>query len=141
MLFCLIFHILELEQLKDHFQLLSALPASTRSSLLQQTYEHMQDPAAISALQIVVSGTLRFWSCRSIMKLNVHVSLCQLDQMFLGDVGLTESQQQKIQEILNLLEHSGQAESIQTKPFLTALHLIISALDGKKEFSAQLWQF
>ncbi|XP_037532929.1 gasdermin Eb [Nematolebias whitei] len=105
----------ELEQLKDHFQLLSALPASTRSSLLQQISKHMQDPAAIGALQIV------------------------LDQMYLGkkpglgDIGLTESQQQKIQETLSLLEHSGQAESIQTTPFLTALHLIISALDEMTE--------
>lgn len=80
------------------------------------------------------------------MKLNVHVPLSQLDQMCLGkkaglgDVGLTEPEQQKIKKMLNLLEHSGQPESIQTKPFVTALHLIISALDGKKTCSAQPWQ-
>lgn len=60
--FCSAFQTIELEQLKDHFQLLSALPASTRVSLLQQISELLQDPTAIGALQIVVSGTRGVWA-------------------------------------------------------------------------------
>ncbi|KAK5617184.1 hypothetical protein CRENBAI_011139 [Crenichthys baileyi] len=101
----------ELERLKHYFQLLSALPASTRSSLLQHITELMQDPAAIGALQNA------------------------LDQMHLGkkpslddDDGLMESQQQNIQAVFDLLEQSGAEESTRTS-VLTALHLTVSALD------------
>lgn len=52
----------------------------------------------------------------------------------LSDAGVTECQQQKIQEILDLSELSDEAESSRTESFLTALHLIISALDGEKLF-------
>lgn len=53
----------------------------------------------------------------------------------LGDVTMTESQKQNIQAILGLLEQSGKVESAQTEqstPVLSALHLISSALDGEK---------
>ncbi|XP_017282053.1 gasdermin Eb [Kryptolebias marmoratus] len=95
----------QLEHLKDHFQLLSALPASTRASLLQQVSELLQDAAAIGDLQEV------------------------LDRMHVGGAGRTESPRQEVQEILNLLERSGETESTQRRSFLTALHLVISALD------------
>lgn len=66
--------------------------------------------------------------------------LSQLDQMFLdkrlalGDVTMTDSQKQNIQAILDLLEQTGQMESVQvgqSTSVLTALHLISSAMDGK----------
>ncbi|XP_047216961.1 gasdermin Eb [Girardinichthys multiradiatus] len=100
----------ELERLKHHFQLLSALPASTRSSLLQHVTELMQDPAAISALQNALDRML-----------GKKPSLDDDDE-------LMESQQQNIRAVFNLLEQSGAEESTQTS-LLTALHLTVSALD------------
>lgn len=141
----------DLEQLNDHFQLLSSLPGATRSSLLQQLTEVMQHRAAVSTLQNAVSRTQRSQQhrCTKIMWdfcctgfLNVGVFLLsQLDQICLdkspapGDVSMTESQKQNIQAILDLVQQSGQVESAQTgqtTSVLTALHLISSALDGKK---------
>lgn len=64
-----------------------------------------------------------------------YLPLSQLDQMrldkipSLSDVTATDSQKQNIQAILDLLEESGQEKS---KPLLTALHLIISAMDGER---------
>ncbi|XP_034409350.1 gasdermin Eb [Cyclopterus lumpus] len=96
----------ELEQLRDHFQLLSTL--STRSSLLQQITEVMADRGAVSSLQ------------------NVLEQMCFDKRPALGDVTTTESQKQNIQAILDLLEQSGQVAS---KPVLSAFHLITSAMD------------
>ncbi|XP_069552246.1 gasdermin Eb [Brachyistius frenatus] len=104
----------ELERLSDHFQALSALSASTRSSLLQHITKLMQDPAAFNALQNV------------------------LEQKRLGktpdggDVTTTAPQQKNIRAIVDLLELSGQAGSTrqgQSTSVLTALHLMTSALD------------
>ncbi|XP_051262766.1 gasdermin Eb [Dicentrarchus labrax] len=101
----------QLEELSEHFQLLSALPVSTRSSLLQQITKVMEDREAVSSLQNV------------------------LDQMCLGQrppPDNTESPKQNIQAILDLLPQSGQVESTQagqSTPVLTALHLIVSAMD------------
>ncbi|XP_035528193.1 gasdermin Eb [Morone saxatilis] len=104
----------QLEELSEHYQLLSALPVSTRSSLLQQITKVMEDREAVSSLQNV------------------------LDQMCLGqipppdDVTTTESQKQNIQAILDLLQQSGQVELTQagqSTPVLTAIHLIVSAMD------------
>ncbi|KAM4581238.1 gasdermin Eb isoform 1-T2 [Odontesthes bonariensis] len=104
----------ELARLKDHFQLLSSLPASTKSSLLQHITDLMEHPAAVSALQNV------------------------LDQMYvdkkpgLDNAGLTDFHRQNIQAVLVLLEQSGQMEPAQTdrsKSILTAFLLIVSALD------------
>ncbi|KAM9722650.1 gasdermin Eb [Menidia menidia] len=103
----------ELAHLKDHFQLLSSLPASIRSSLLRLITALMEDQAAISALQDA------------------------LDDMYLDkepgleNAGLTHSQQQNIQAVLTLLEQSGQtgsAQANQSKSVLLAFHLIVSAL-------------
>lgn len=69
-------------------------------------------------------------------------SLCQLDQVCLDestslrDVSASESQEQNVHSILELLEQSGQAD--QLAPALTALNLIVSAMDGKKTLSLLL---
>lgn len=58
--------------------------------------------------------------------------------MFLGrkpsldDAGLTESQKQNVQAIFDLLERSAAEETAQ-RLILTALHLTVSALDGKNK--------
>ncbi|KAK2910321.1 gasdermin Eb [Channa argus] len=104
----------DLEQLNDHFQLLSALPVTIRSSLLQQFTNVLQDEGAISALQ------------------NVLEQMCVDKRLALGDVAMTASQKENIQAILDLLEQSGQVESAQagqSTSVLTALHLISSAID------------
>ncbi|XP_036792548.1 gasdermin-E [Oncorhynchus mykiss] len=147
----------ELEKLRGHFQLLSVLPADTRSSLLQLLKTTMEDREAVSVLESV------------------------LDQMCTGktaDLGEVKeaSQMQTVQAILNLLEHSDSSptrsllsdssqtpsllsdssqtptllsdssqtrslsdssqtrsllsDSSQTPSLLNATHLIISAMDG-----------
>ncbi|XP_045553081.1 gasdermin-E [Salmo salar] len=77
----------ELEKLSGHFQLLSVLPAATRSSLLQLLKTTMEDREAVSVLESV------------------------LDQMCTGktaDLGEVKeaNQMQTVQAILDLLEHS-----------------------------------
>ncbi|XP_076593385.1 gasdermin Eb [Chaetodon auriga] len=104
----------ELERLSDHFQLLSALPVATRSSLLQQMTKVMEDRGAVSSLQIVLE------------------QMCLDKRHDPGDVTTTESQKQNIQEILDLLEQCGQMEPAQAgqpTSVLTAFHLIASAMD------------
>ncbi|XP_070768101.1 gasdermin Eb [Enoplosus armatus] len=104
----------ELAQLRDNFQLLSALPVTTRSSLLQQITKVMEDRGAISSLQCVLD------------------QMCLDKRPALGDVSTTDSQKQNFQAILDLLEQSGQVESAQagqSTSVLTALHLITSAMD------------
>ncbi|XP_031676400.1 gasdermin-E [Oncorhynchus kisutch] len=137
----------ELEKLRGHFQLLSVLPAETRSSLLQLLKTTMEDRETVSVLESV------------------------LDQMCTGktaDLGEVKevSQMQTVQAILNLLEHSDSSptpsllsdssqtrsllsdssqtpsllsdssqttslsDSSQTPTLLNATHLIISAMDG-----------
>ncbi|XP_028280814.1 gasdermin-E-like [Parambassis ranga] len=104
----------DLELLSDHFELLSALPASTRTSLLQQITKLMQDRAAISALHDVLD------------------QMCLDKKLGLDDVVMIESQQQNIQAFLDLLEQSGQAgptQAGQSTSVLTVLHLVLSALE------------
>ncbi|XP_041798850.1 gasdermin Eb [Chelmon rostratus] len=104
----------ELERLSDHFQLLSALPVNTRSSLLQQMTKVMEDQGAISSLQSVLD------------------QMCLGERPDLGNVATTESQKENIQAILDLLDQPGQRESAeagQSTSVLTALHLIASAID------------
>nr|XP_043889852.1 gasdermin Eb isoform X1 [Solea senegalensis] len=102
----------DLEQLHDHFQLLSSLPMATRSSLLQQLTNMMQDPAAVSALQ------------------NVLDEMCfDNNSPVLDDVKATEPPKQNIQAILDLVKQCEQVESAKTTSVLKALHLISSALD------------
>ncbi|KAI3360960.1 hypothetical protein L3Q82_013170, partial [Scortum barcoo] len=99
----------ELEQLSDHFQLLSALPVTTRKSMLQGITKVMGDPEALSSLQ------------------NVLDQMCLDQRPALSDTTMTESQKQDIQAILDLLEQS--AQTAQSTSLLTALHLITSAMD------------
>ncbi|XP_055770752.1 gasdermin-E-like [Salvelinus fontinalis] len=128
----------ELEKLSGHFQVLSVLPAATRSSLLQLLKTTMEDREAVSVLESV------------------------LDQMCTGkiaDLGEVKeaSQMQTVQAILDLLEHSDSSptpsllsdssptpsllsdssptpsllsDSSQTPSLLSATHPIISAMDG-----------
>lgn len=104
----------ELEQLSDHFQLLSALPGSTRSALLQQIKKLLQDQTAISALEDVLD------------------QMCQDKRPSPGDFRTTVSQKQNVQAILALLEQTRQEEPTkesQSISVLRALHLLTSALD------------
>ncbi|XP_014892308.1 gasdermin Eb [Poecilia latipinna] len=100
----------ELEKLKDHFQQLSTLPASTRSSLLRHITGLMQEPAAICALQ------------------NMLDRMCLGKKPSLHNDGLKESQQQSIQAVFEVLEQPGAEEQTQS-PVFTALHLVVSALE------------
>nr|XP_046255578.1 gasdermin Eb [Scatophagus argus]XP_046255579.1 gasdermin Eb [Scatophagus argus] len=98
-----------LDQLRDHFHLLSALPVTTRSSLLQQITKIMEDRGAVASLQSVLEQK--------------HLDM----KPGLDDVAATESQKQTIQVILDLLDQLVQTE--QYTPALAALYLIASALD------------
>ncbi|XP_061531762.1 gasdermin Eb [Phycodurus eques] len=102
----------ELENLHAHFQLLSALPACGRSSLLKNITAVMEDRAALSALQSV------------------------LDQMLLDKsanmADVSEAHKQCIQPVVDVLEESECGSAAQTErsaSVLSALHLITSALD------------
>ncbi len=57
--------------------------------------------------------------------------MCLNEKPALGDFTTTDSQKHNIQAILNLVEASDQVGSAQAQ-VLTALHLIVSALDGEK---------
>ncbi|KAM9805707.1 gasdermin Eb isoform 2-T2 [Syngnathus typhle] len=102
----------ELENLYAHFQLLAALPASSRSSLLKNITALIEDKAALSALQSV------------------------LDQMLVEESGnvtdVSDEHKQSIQPVLDVLK---EAERVSAAPkerhvsLLSALHLITSALD------------
>ena len=61
------FLLAELERLSDHFQLLSALPVATKSSLLQNITKVMEARSAVSSLQSVVSGTERLCQHRDVL--------------------------------------------------------------------------
>lgn len=99
----------ELDRLSDHFNLLSALPATTRSSLLQHLTELMEHKEAVSSLQHALE------------------QMCQDERPVLDKV--TDSQKQKIQAILDLLEGSGKTQGNQSTSALAALHLVVSAID------------
>ncbi|KAG7242105.1 hypothetical protein INR49_024151 [Caranx melampygus] len=74
----------DLEQLNDHFQLLSSLPVATRSSLLQQLTNIMQDQTAVSTLQDALE------------------QMCLDKTHVLPDVTMAESQKQNIRAVLGL---------------------------------------
>uniref|UniRef100_UPI0037E9219C gasdermin Eb n=1 Tax=Semicossyphus pulcher TaxID=241346 RepID=UPI0037E9219C len=104
----------ELEQLGEHFQVLSALPATTRASLLQHITKVMENKEAVSSLQQVLE------------------QMCQGKRPVLEEVTATESHKKSIQAVLDLLEQCGQTESAQANQstaVLAALHLITSAID------------
>ncbi|KAK5892462.1 hypothetical protein CesoFtcFv8_012838 [Champsocephalus esox] len=97
----------ELEELSEHFQVLSDLPATARSTLFLQITKVMSDPGAVSVLQDVLEN------------------MCRDEKPALGDMTATEAQKQKIQAILELLEQAGE-ESPQVLP---ALYLVTCAID------------
>ncbi|XP_041731001.2 gasdermin-E-like [Coregonus clupeaformis] len=101
----------ELEKLSGHFQLLSALPAATRSSLLQLLKTTMEDGEAVSVLESVLDRT------------------CDGETPDLGD--LEESERKTVQAILDLVDQCvGKDEDEFRSSLLTAIHLIVSAMDG-----------
>lgn len=59
--------------------------------------------------------------------------MCQDEKPVLDEV--TDSQKQDIQAILDLVEESGKTQGNQSASILTALHLVVSAIDGKKVLS------
>ncbi|XP_011604087.2 gasdermin Eb [Takifugu rubripes] len=101
----------EMAMLSKHFHLLSALPLSTRSSLLQQLSEVLGEPGAVSPLHRALDQA------------------CPDERASLGHVTAAESQEQN--SILELLEQTAQAD--QLAPTLTALYLTVSAMDEMTE--------
>ncbi|XP_041730997.1 gasdermin-E-like isoform X1 [Coregonus clupeaformis] len=99
----------ELEKLSSHFQLLSVLPAATRSSLLQLLKTTMEDGEAVSVLESVLDQT------------------CDGETPDLGD--LEESERETVQAILDLVDQCVGEDEIRSS-LLTAIHLIVSAMDG-----------
>lgn len=123
--------------LSKHFQLLSALRLSTRSSLLQRLSEVLEEPGAVSSLHRAVSGAERSrplssrhqfsqlkWLFFPLFQLE---QACEGERTSLGHVTATEAQEQN--SILELLERTAQAD--QLAPTLTALYLTVSAMDGE----------
>ncbi|XP_041726382.1 gasdermin-E-like [Coregonus clupeaformis] len=99
----------ELEKLSGHFQLLSALPAATRSSLLQLLKTTMEDGEAVSVLESVLDQK------------------CDGETPDLGD--LEESERETVQAILDVVDQCVGEDEIRSS-LLTAIHLIVSAMDG-----------
>ncbi|XP_029602629.1 gasdermin-E isoform X1 [Salmo trutta] len=101
----------ELEKLSGHFQVLSVLPAATRSSLLQLFKTTMEDREAVSVLESVLDQT------------------CDGETPDLGD--LEESERETVQAILDLVDQCvGKDEDEFRSSLLSAIHLIVSAMDG-----------
>ncbi|KAM3614965.1 uncharacterized protein V6R79_021610 [Siganus canaliculatus] len=100
----------DLEQMSEHFELLSALPADTRASLLQHITKVMEDRGAVSSLQSVLE------------------QMCQDKGSALGVETTTEFLKDDIQAIVDLIEKSHEADQV-----ITALHLMTSAMEDMKE--------
>ncbi|XP_045553099.1 gasdermin-E isoform X2 [Salmo salar] len=101
----------ELEKLSGHFQLLSVLSAATRSSLLQLLKTTMEDREAVSVLESVLD------------------QMCDGETPDLGD--LQESERETVQAILDLVDQCvGKDEDEFRSSLLSAVHLIVSAMDG-----------
>ncbi|KAJ0047430.1 hypothetical protein NL108_001270, partial [Boleophthalmus pectinirostris] len=96
-----------LEEFKEYFKVLSALPSQTKSSLLLQITEVIDDRTALSLLQ------------------NSLHHLC-----YGGVSASVEEHQQQIQDILDLVAQSGASKDAVIK----ALHLVLSAVDGQLGF-------
>ncbi|KAJ3598080.1 hypothetical protein NHX12_001594 [Muraenolepis orangiensis] len=104
----------ELHKLSSHFQLLSGLEASTRSSLLQHLTSAMKERGAVSLLESVLSQ----------MRHGKRPSLDNVE---------VDSQRRTIHAILDILELSDGENSVETGDSsctLLALYLITSALDA-----------
>eukprot|EP00063_Salmo_salar_P044464 XP_014019299.1 PREDICTED: non-syndromic hearing impairment protein 5 homolog [Salmo salar] len=103
--------LVELEKLSGHFQLLSVLSAATRSSLLQLLKTTMEDREAVSVLESVLD------------------QMCDGETPDLGD--LQESERETVQAILDLVDQCvGKDEDEFRSSLLSAVHLIVSAMDG-----------
>lgn len=100
----------DLEQLSEHFELLSALPADTRASLLQHIAKVMEDQGAVSSLQSVLE------------------QMCQDKGSALGVETTAEFLKDNVQAIVDLIEKSDEADQV-----ITALHLMASAMEDMKE--------
>ncbi|XP_041727608.1 gasdermin-E isoform X3 [Coregonus clupeaformis] len=101
----------ELEKLSSHFRLLSVLPAAKRSSLLQLLKTTMEDGEAVSVLESVLDQT------------------CDGETPDLGD--LEESERETVQAILDVVDQCvGKDEDEIRSSLLSAIHLIVSAMDG-----------
>ncbi|XP_052368049.1 gasdermin-E-like isoform X11 [Oncorhynchus keta] len=101
----------ELEKLSRHFQLLSVLPADTRSSLLQLLKTTMEDRETVSVLESVLD------------------QLCEGETPDLGD--LEDSERETVQAILDLVDQCvGKDEDEIRSSLLSAVHVIVSAMDG-----------
>ncbi|XP_077454543.1 gasdermin Eb [Stigmatopora argus] len=102
----------ELKDLSDHFQLLSALPASSKASLLKIVTDVTEDRAALGALQSVLN--------RMLVEKSANIA------------DVSEAHKQSIQPVLEMLKESecgSVAETECSASLLSALHLITSALD------------
>uniref|UniRef100_UPI001EAEC926 gasdermin-E-like n=1 Tax=Oncorhynchus gorbuscha TaxID=8017 RepID=UPI001EAEC926 len=98
-------------QTEGHFQLLSVLPVAKRSSLLQLLKTTMEDREAVSVLECVLD------------------QLCEGETPDLGD--LEESERETVQAILDLVDQCvGKDEDVIRSSLLSAIHLIVSAMDG-----------
>lgn len=100
---------LELEPINKHFQLLAALPATSRSALLQHITKVMEDQGAVASLESVLE------------------QMCQNRKPSLAEAATTDAQRENIQAIVGLLEESSQAEEATSA--LKALHLLAGAMD------------
>ncbi|XP_029602626.1 gasdermin-E-like isoform X2 [Salmo trutta] len=101
----------ELEKLNGHFQLLLTLPAAKRSSLHQLLKTTMEDREAVSVLESVLD------------------QMCDGETPDLGD--LEESERETVQVILDLVDQCvGKDEDEFRSSLLSAIHLIVSAMDG-----------
>ncbi|XP_056142836.1 gasdermin Eb [Lampris incognitus] len=97
----------ELQKLSGHFQLLSALTASTCSSLLQSITVAMEDQDALAQMETVLG------------------QMCLGERPQLDDVQ-TAATRQNITAVLDLLT---QTPTDQPVSALSAVHLVVSALD------------
>ncbi|XP_061771803.1 gasdermin Eb [Nerophis ophidion] len=97
----------EVDRLCGHFQLLSSLPASTKSSLLQHITAVLEDRTALSGLQSALDQLL----------LDTSPDMADVPAAY----------KDNIQAVLDVLEESAETELSTT--VLTAFHLVISALD------------
>ncbi|TRY94288.1 hypothetical protein DNTS_030375 [Danionella cerebrum] len=101
----------DLEGLQEHFRALSKLPASTRCALFQQLFWLLENPAAISSLE------------------NALEDLCEGRQ-------IEANVSPELKATLELVQKDAGLKSLEArrKPSaLTAVHLIISALDDSSK--------
>ncbi|KAL0985452.1 hypothetical protein UPYG_G00157050 [Umbra pygmaea] len=99
----------ELENLSDHFQLLSVLPVDTRSSLLQLLRDAIEDRQSVSVLESVLD------------------QICDGDTPDLSD--LEDSERKTIQAIVDLVNQVFKDITETRSSVFSAIHLVLSAMD------------